>query len=110
MDTAQPAGNVASAYSSVGKESTQQDERALLGLVSAGDRCAMVNLYVSYFTRLANFFRHLTAHADLVEELINDTMVEVWKEGASIGANGSVALAIMALAYSSGRRRFAEAA
>jgi hypothetical protein len=110
MDTAQPAGNVASAYSSVGKESTQQEERALLGLVSAGDRCAMVNLYVSYFTRLANFFLHLTAHADLVEELINDTMVEVWKEGASIGANGSVSLAIMALAYSRGRRRFAEAA
>jgi len=69
----------------------------------------MANLYGLYSTRLANFFRHLTAHADLVEELINDTMVEVWKEGASIGANASVSLAIMGLAYSHGRRRFAEA-
>jgi DNA-directed RNA polymerase specialized sigma24 family protein len=110
MDTAQPAGDAVTAYSSSGKESTEQAERALLGLVSAGDRCAMSNLYVLYFTRLSNFFRHLTAHADLVEELISDTMVEVWKEGASIGANGPVSLAIMGLAYSRGLRRFAEAA
>src|SRR5258708_7596062 len=100
MDTAQPAGSIATAYSGAGKESTEQAERVLLALVSAGDRCAMDNLYGLYFTRLANFFRHLTAHADLVEELINDTMVEVWKEGASIGANASVSLAIMGLAYS----------
>jgi RNA polymerase sigma-70 factor (ECF subfamily) len=110
MDTAQPAGNAVTAYSSSGNESTEQAERVLLELVSAGDRCAMTNLYVLYFMPLANFFRHLTAHADLVEELINDTMVEVWKEGASIGANGSVSLAIMGLAYSRGRRRLAEAA
>jgi DNA-directed RNA polymerase specialized sigma24 family protein len=109
MDTARPAGNVATAYSSADKESTEQAERALLALVSVGDRCAMANLYGLYFTRLANFFRHLTAHSDLVEELINDTMVEVWKKGGSIGANASVSLAIMGLAYSHGRRRFAEA-
>jgi DNA-directed RNA polymerase specialized sigma24 family protein len=109
MDTVQPADDDATAYSFAIKESTQQAERALLALVSAGDRPALAELYVLYFTRLANFFRHLTAHADLVEELINDTMVEVWKEGASIGANASVSLAIMGLAYSHGRRRFAEA-
>jgi DNA-directed RNA polymerase specialized sigma24 family protein len=109
MNTAPPTGNVATAYSCADKESTEQAERVLLALVSAGDRCAMANLYGLYFTRLGNFFRHLTAHSDLVEELINDTMVEVWKEGTSIGASASVSLAIMGLAYSRGQRRFAEA-
>ena len=42
----------------------------------------------------------MTARADLVEELINDTIVEVWKDGALIGANATVLLGIMRLAYS----------
>jgi DNA-directed RNA polymerase specialized sigma24 family protein len=109
MDTAPPTGSIATAYYAAGKESTEQAERALVALVSAGDRCAMAELYVLYFTRLANFFRHLTAHTDLVEELINDTMIKVWQEAASIEADSSVSLAIMGLAYSRGQRRFAEA-
>jgi DNA-directed RNA polymerase specialized sigma24 family protein len=109
MDTTQPDGNVATAHSSAGEQSTEDAERALLAQVSAGDRSAMVKLYISYFARLAKFFRHLTAHADLAEELINDTMAEVWQEGAAIGADAPVALAIMGLAYSRGQKRFAEA-
>jgi DNA-directed RNA polymerase specialized sigma24 family protein len=106
--TTQPVGNVATAHSSAGKQPTEEAERALLALVSAGDRSAMDKLYVLYFARLAKFFLHLTAHADLVEELIDDTMVEVWREGASIGGNPSVAVWIMGLAYSHGKRRVAK--
>jgi DNA-directed RNA polymerase specialized sigma24 family protein len=95
-------------HSSVGNQATEEAARALLALISAGDRCAMGRLYVLYFARLANFFRNLTADADLAVELINDTMFEVWIEGASIGANASVSLAIMGLAYSRVQKRFAE--
>jgi DNA-directed RNA polymerase specialized sigma24 family protein len=109
MDTAQPGGNVATVYSCANKEFTEQAERVLLALVSAGDRCAMDNLYGVYFTRLANFFRHLTARADLVEELINDTMVEVWRERRTIGANASASVTIMGLAYTRAQKRLAEA-
>lgn len=70
--TLQPAGNVATAHSSAGKQSTEEAARALLALASAGDRSAMVKLYVLYFVRLANFSLHLTAHSDVAEELIND--------------------------------------
>jgi DNA-directed RNA polymerase specialized sigma24 family protein len=108
MDTTQPDGNVAAAHSSAGEQSTEDAERALLAQVSAGDRSAMVELYILYFARLAKFFAHLTARADLAEELINDTMAEVWQEGAAIGADAPVALAIMGLAYSRGQKRFAE--
>jgi hypothetical protein len=108
MDTTQPVGNVSTAYSAAGKQPTEEAARALLAFISAGDRSAMDRLYVSYFASLANFFLHLTAHADLVEELINDTMLEVWREGASIGANASVAVSIMGLAYSHGQKRVAK--
>ena len=104
MDTTQPVGNVATAQPSAGKQPTEEVERALLALISAGDRSAMDRLYVLYFARLVKFFMHLTAHADLVEELINDTMVEIWREGAPIGANASVAVWIMGLAYSHGQK------
>jgi RNA polymerase sigma-70 factor (ECF subfamily) len=84
-------------------------ERALLSLVSAGDRCAMEQLYIRYFARLAKFFQNVNTRADLAEELINDTMLEVWKERRSISANSSVLLAIMGAAYSRVQKHFAEA-
>jgi RNA polymerase sigma-70 factor (ECF subfamily) len=108
MDTTHPVGDVSTAYAAAGKQPTEEAARALLAFISAGDRSAMDRLYVLYFASLANFFLHLTAHADLVEELINDTMVEVWREGASIGANASVAVSILGLAYSQGQKRVAK--
>src|SRR5258708_26068214 len=90
------------------KRPTEEAAHALLAFISAGDRSAMDRLYVLYFASLANFFLHLTAHADLVEELINDTMVEVWRGGVSIGANASVAVSILGLAYSNGQQLVAK--
>jgi DNA-directed RNA polymerase specialized sigma24 family protein len=106
-DTTLLAGN-AMARSPVRKQCTEPSERTLLVGISAGDRSAMNQLYSLYFARLANFFRHLTADTHLVEELINDTMFEVWRRPGAIGANASVAAAIMGLAYSSGQKRLAE--
>jgi DNA-directed RNA polymerase specialized sigma24 family protein len=108
MDTTQPGENAARTHSSPGRQSMEEPERALLALVSTGDRAAMEKLYVLYFARLANFFQHLTTKSDLVEDLIIDTMVEVWKKGASLAANTSVSVAMMRLAYSFGKKRIVE--
>jgi len=109
MHPAPPSGGVATGHASGDTQSTEAAERALLALVCAGDRHALEQLYMRYFVRLAKFFQHLTARADLAEELINDTMFEVWKGGASIGANASVLLTIMGLAYSRVQKHFAQA-
>jgi DNA-directed RNA polymerase specialized sigma24 family protein len=69
----------------------------------------MDQLYIRYFARLAKFFQNMTLRDDLVEELINDTMLEVWKAGESIHTNTSVLLAIMRLAYSRVQKYFAKA-
>ncbi len=76
-------------------QSTEVEERALLALVSTGDRRAMDQLYIRYFARLARFFENMTVRVDLVEELVNDTMLEVWKAGRSIRADATVFLVIM---------------
>jgi RNA polymerase sigma factor (sigma-70 family) len=83
-------------------------ERALLALVSTGDRRAMDQLCIRYFARLAKFFQNMTLRADVVEELIGDTMLEVWKAGESLLPDASVLLAIMRLAYSRVEQYFAE--
>jgi RNA polymerase sigma-70 factor, ECF subfamily len=87
---------------------TDAAERALLALVSTGDRRAMDKLYIRYFARLAKFIKNMTLRADVVEELINETMVDVWKAGESIRPNASVLLAIMRLAYTRVQQYFAE--
>jgi RNA polymerase sigma-70 factor (ECF subfamily) len=107
-DSTPSAGSVATDRSSAGHQSTEAAERALLALVSTGDRCAMDQLYMRYFARLAKFFENMSLRADLVEELINDTMLEVWKEGQSIRTNASVLPAIMGLAYSRVQKYFAD--
>jgi DNA-directed RNA polymerase specialized sigma24 family protein len=107
-DPIPPDSRVATGRLSANHMSAEVSERALLVLVSTGDRCAMDQLYIRYFARLAKFFQNMTLRADVVEELINDTMLEVWKAGESIRTSASVLLAIMRLAYSRVQKYFAE--
>src|SRR5882762_1516598 len=99
-DPTPTAARVATVRGSACHQCTEAAERALLALVSTGDRCAMDQLYIRYFARLAKFFQNMTLRADVVEELVNDTMLEVWKAGEPIRTNASVLIAIMRLAYS----------
>jgi DNA-directed RNA polymerase specialized sigma24 family protein len=103
-----PATRVATGRFSANHMPTEAAEPALLALVSIGDRCAMDQLYIRYFTPLAKFFQNMTLRADVVEELVNDTMLEVWKAGESIRTNDSGLLAIMRLAYPRVQQYFAE--
>jgi DNA-directed RNA polymerase specialized sigma24 family protein len=93
---------------SAGNQFTDEVERALLALIAARDRRAMEQLYILYFSRLARFFEDMTLRADLVGELINDTMLQVWKESASINTDSSVLLAIMRVAYARVQKHFTE--
>jgi RNA polymerase sigma factor (sigma-70 family) len=97
------------ARSSATKQSAQSPERELLATISAGNRTAMADLYFLYFTRLGNFFLHVTGDPDLVEELIHMTMFDVWRKSQTIGSDASVSAWIMGLAYSHGQTRLARA-
>ena len=80
-------------------------EHELLATVASGSRSAMARVYFLYVARLANFFVHMGASASLVEELISDTMFDVWWECGTIRSDASVAVWIMGLAYSHGQMR-----
>jgi RNA polymerase sigma-70 factor, ECF subfamily len=100
-------GDVVPAQLSTARRTAQSTERELLATISAGGRSAMEEFYFLYFARLAKFFLHMVGRVDLVEELINDTMFDVWRESAKIGSDTSVPAWIMGLAYSHAQMRLA---
>jgi RNA polymerase sigma factor (sigma-70 family) len=103
-------GNSAMVRSSTAKDLGEPRERELLACIAEGNCAAMGEFYVAYFVRLVNFFAFLTAGDALVEELISDTMLKVWRESATIGKAASVSVWIMGIAYWHGRDRVAEGA
>jgi hypothetical protein len=66
----------------VGNESDGSAE--LLAGILKGDLRAMVRFHGLHFARLANFLWHATASVDLVEELISNTMLDVWRDCVTV--------------------------
>lgn len=91
-------------------DSVDQTERRLVAAISAGRRSALRRLYMLYFPRLARFFTHLTAMSatDVVEDLIVDTMLDVWRKSATFERKCSVHVSILRLAFAHGSKRLAE--
>jgi len=96
---------VATARASAVRQTAQTAERELLATISAGSRSAMAEFYFLHFARLTKFFVRVTGRVDLVEELINDTMFDVWRKSATIGWDASVPAWVMGLAYLHGQMR-----
>jgi RNA polymerase sigma-70 factor (ECF subfamily) len=55
------------------------DTCELVGRVAAGDRNALESLYHSYYRRLASFLSRSIGSSESVEEIINETFIEVWR-------------------------------
>jgi len=77
-------------------------EHELLKRVAAQDREALRELYLLYCPRLARFLRRMTYRQDLVDELINDTLMVVWDKAASFRGDSLVSTWIMGIAYRRG--------
>ena len=74
-------------------------ERHLLGLVSAGDRAAITQLYRAYHGRLFKFVFRLTNSYSAAEELVNDVMLLVWRKADSFRGDSKVSTWIFGIAY-----------
>jgi RNA polymerase sigma factor (sigma-70 family) len=75
------------------------DEAQLLGRVVAGDRRAFEALYRAYFPRLTRFLGRMTRSAQLIEEIVNDTMLVVWQKAQRYDGSCKVSTWIFAIAY-----------
>lgn len=72
------------------KEEPACDDLKLLRLVAAGDRQALAELYGRYQRPLFNYLLQLTPDYGLAEELLQDTLVAIWKSAHSFEGRSSV--------------------
>jgi RNA polymerase sigma factor (sigma-70 family) len=92
-----PIGSQAAAAAP--KRSTDASDVALVGRVAAGDMRAFETLYRIYHPRLDRFVGLMTSHRTLVEEVLNDTMLVVWRRCETFNGQSKVSTWIFAIAY-----------
>lgn len=74
-------------------------DASLLERISAGERAAFETLYRAYFTRLDRFLQRMLRQPQLVDEVINDTMVVVWHRARQFSGRSKASTWIFGIAY-----------
>jgi RNA polymerase sigma-70 factor (ECF subfamily) len=75
------------------------DEDGLLRRVAGGDRRAFEALYRLYHPRLTRFLSHQLRKPELIEEVLNDTLMAVWRQSGSFDGRSRLSTWIFAIAY-----------
>ncbi len=75
------------------------DERELLARVIAQDLQAFEQLYRIYQPRLARFLIGMLQRPQLIEEVLDDTMMVVWQTAGSFRGSSKLSTWIFAIAY-----------
>jgi RNA polymerase sigma-70 factor (ECF subfamily) len=75
------------------------DDRELLARVTAGDLQAFEKLYRIYQPRLARFLISMLQRPQLVEEVLDDTMMVVWQTAGNFRGSSKLSTWIFAIAY-----------
>lgn len=75
------------------------DEHGLLERVKAHDVDAFERLYRIYQPRLARFLINLVKRPQLVEEVLDDTMMVVWQTAGSFRGTSKLSTWVFAIAY-----------
>ncbi len=74
-------------------------ELVLLDKVRRGDRTAFEALYRIYHPRLTRFLLRLVRRPQMVEEVLNDTLMVVWQRPDSFHGDSKLSTWIFAIAY-----------
>ena len=84
-----------------GKRSSaaESNEVRLIGLIAGGDRRAFETFYRGYFPRLTRFLDQMTRSGNLIEEIVNDTMLVVWQKAHTFNGSCKVSTWVFAIAY-----------
>ncbi|RZI41733.1 sigma-70 family RNA polymerase sigma factor [Herbaspirillum sp. HC18] len=78
---------------------TDSDDARLISHVAAGDMHAFELLYRAYFPKLTRFLDRLTRRPQLLEEIVNDTMLVVWQKANTFDLSCKPSTWIFAIAY-----------
>src|SRR5579862_115507 len=77
-------------------------ERELLARIGARDRDALHEFCLLHYHRLGRFLRRMTHRHDLVDEMVNDTLLVVWEKAGDFRGDSRVSTWIMGIAYRRG--------
>lgn len=80
-------------------ETGPQYEQRLIARIAGGDLRAFEELYRIYNPRLSRFLANMVRRPQMVEEVLNDTMMVVWNRGDSYNGASKVSTWIFAIAY-----------
>jgi RNA polymerase sigma factor (sigma-70 family) len=94
MARSQPGNPAATA-----REAAAIDEVALMGRIAAEEVAAFEALYRLYYPRLVRFLQGMTRRPALVEEILDDTMLVVWRRAHTFDATSKVSTWLFAIAY-----------
>ena len=86
-------------------------ERSLIHRIAGGDRRAFDALFRLYYPRLTRFVSNMARNPELIEEVVNDTLMVVWRRADSYTGASQVSTWIFAIAYRKalrGRQRLDE--
>lgn len=75
------------------------DDVALVHRVAGHDHGAFEALYREYYPRLWRFLDRVTRQPQLVEEILDDTMLVVWRKAASYNLRSKVSTWIFGIAF-----------
>ena len=93
------ASGAASRPTADAKASGAPSERELLERVKMHDLDAFERLYRIYQPRLARFLINLVRRPQLVEEVLDDTMMVVWQTAGSFRGTSKLSTWVFAIAY-----------
>jgi RNA polymerase sigma-70 factor (ECF subfamily) len=77
----------------------ERAERVLIDRIAQHDRRAFEALYRGYFPRLTRFLENMTRRAQVVDEVLDDTMLVVWRKADTYNGRSKVSTWIFAIAY-----------
>lgn len=75
------------------------DDLTCLASIAMGDRAAFDRLYRRYYDRLFRFVLRVTGRMNLVEDVINDTMIVIWRKAGEYRAAAQASTWIFGIAY-----------
>jgi RNA polymerase sigma-70 factor (ECF subfamily) len=82
-----------------GRARANGEDAALIARVIRGERAAFESLYQRFHPRLRRFLERMTRRPHLVDEIVNDTLLVVWRKAASYDGTSSVSTWIFAIGY-----------
>ena len=76
----------------------------MISQIAGGNRHAFEALYRGYFPRLTRFLNGMTRSVQLIEEIVNDTMLVVWQKAGTFDGTCKLSTWIFAIAYRKARK------